>query len=70
VTWKIQWKCDKKSVESENRNYARVRKAALLGEMASMDWDDMLRGDSLECWSNFCQYLEQLENRYVPMKRP
>jgi len=47
VTWKIQWKCDKKSVERESRNYARFGKTALLGERASMDWDDMLYGDSL-----------------------
>jgi len=37
ITWKIHWECDKKSMEKESNNYARVMKAALLGEIAFMD---------------------------------
>ena len=52
-----------------SRNHAKVKRAALLEEIESKDWDEILHGDSLDCWSKFCQYLEQLESKYVPMKR-
>ena len=53
----------------EVREYAKADYDKIRGELASMDWDELLVGTADECWYCFKEVILDLERRYIPLKK-
>jgi len=51
------------------RDYLKADYSKIRTELATIDWDATLTGSAAECWSRFKEVLQDLETRYIPLRK-
>ena len=50
-------------------DYAKGNYAAMLEELSSMRWEDLLQPSTVEdCWKTFKDVINRLQAKYIPLK--